>query len=121
MFVLVAESAHAGPASPFPFKIQQPDGTVFTARMRGDEFQNWVETVEGYTVIKNPASGAFEYAVPDGSGYPVLSGVRVVQDGGTINAPQSQWPAKHLMPARNTKLESNYSAPNGAHLAIAAK
>lgn len=104
-FIACAPSAFAGPASPATFKIQQPNGSVFTANVRGDEFQNWIETAEGYTVIKNPSNGAYEYAVPDAAGLPVLSGVQVVQDGAAVNVPQNLWPPKHLKPARNVELE----------------
>lgn len=104
-FFALAPVALAGPASPATFKIQQPNGSVFSARVLGDEFQNWTETIDGYTVIKNPASGAFEYAVPDSAGLPILSGVVVVSDGVAVNVPQNLWPQKHLKPARNVDLE----------------
>jgi M6 family metalloprotease-like protein len=102
---LVTSIAQAGPASPFPVRIQQPNGNTFQAFARGDEFQNWMETAEGYTVVKNPATGAYEYAIGDALGYPVPSGVQVVPDGATVNVPPSQWPPKHLRPPRNDALE----------------
>lgn len=39
-FFALAPVALAGPASPATFKIQQPNGSVFSARVLGDEFQN---------------------------------------------------------------------------------
>ena len=97
--------AQAGPASPYPVQIQQPNGVTFQAYARGDEFQNWTETAAGYTVVKNPTTGAYEYAVGDALGNPVPSGVEVVSDGAAVNVPQSQWPPKHLRPPRNDALE----------------
>ncbi len=55
--------AFAGPANPEPVAITQPDGTVFQPITRGDEFQGWMETADGYTVLRNPATGFFDYAV----------------------------------------------------------
>ncbi len=103
--LLLSTQAQAGPASPSTFLIQQPNGAKFSAVVRGDEFQNWTETVDGYTVLKNPSSGAYEYAVPDSSGLPVPSGVAVVADGAAVNVPQNLWPPKHLKPPRNLDLE----------------
>ncbi len=40
--------AFAGPANPEPVAITQPDGTVFQPITRGDEFQGWMETADGY-------------------------------------------------------------------------
>ena len=100
-----APLAYAGPANPLPIRIKQPDGTVFTAKLRGDEFQHWTETVGGYTVVKNPATGVFEYAVPNAAGVPSLSGVAVVADGGAVHVAPQLWPPKHLRPPRNDALE----------------
>jgi M6 family metalloprotease-like protein len=104
-FALFAHTAGAGPANPLPFKITQPNGNSFTAYVRGDEFQNWIETAEGYTVVKNSLSGAYEYAVANAANEPILSGVVVVPDGAAVNVPPGQWPAKHLKPPRNVELE----------------
>ena len=40
-------------ADPNPLELVQPDGTVFTAFQRGDEWQNWFENEAGYTIVKN--------------------------------------------------------------------
>lgn len=51
----------AGPASPDPITVKQPNGKIFQARLRGDEFQAWMETLDGYTILQNPQSGMWEY------------------------------------------------------------
>jgi len=62
-FILLgASSAFAVPASPFPMKVTQPDGTVLELYRKGDEACNWVETSDGYSVINNPENGYWEYA-----------------------------------------------------------
>ena len=52
----------AVPADSRPGKFTQPDGTTFIGRVFGDEFQMWVETIEGYTIVKNYDDGFWYYA-----------------------------------------------------------
>jgi len=40
-------------AKPQPITFSQSDGTSFTAFIRGDEWQNWRETPDGYTISQN--------------------------------------------------------------------
>ena len=46
LFTLLSLSTWAAPAWPFPFKVKQPDGTVLTVRLHGDEHFNWVTTTD---------------------------------------------------------------------------
>ena len=59
--LLVALSAAAVPASPVPQTVTQPDGTTVTLRLHGDEFYNFVTTLDGYTVARND-DGFYTYA-----------------------------------------------------------
>ena len=59
--------ALAGPAAPAPEVVAQPDGATLVIQIRGDEFANWTETLDGYTVVSNPRSKAWEYALPVGA------------------------------------------------------
>jgi len=80
------------PASPFPFTVTQPDGTTVKLYKRGDEFRNWTESAEGYTVLKNEVTGYWEFAVSSGS--------KLVSTGVTYS-PGKTPPAgleKHQMP-----------------------
>ncbi|MFQ5584810.1 MAG: hypothetical protein ACE5GL_10280 [Calditrichia bacterium] len=43
---------------------RQPNAVTFTARHWGDEFQWWMRTDDGYSIIKG-SNGYFYYAVPD--------------------------------------------------------
>ncbi len=52
-------------ASPFigkTFTFTQPDGTNFEVRGWGDQHYAVFETLDGYTVVKNPGTGFFEVA-----------------------------------------------------------
>jgi M6 family metalloprotease-like protein len=95
--------AQAGPASPDPTQITQPDGTTFQAVMRGDEFQGWMETADGYTVVRNANSGAFEYATRGPEGEMIPSGI--VVSASSTSASQDLMPPKGLRPPRNADLE----------------
>ena len=37
-------------APPFPFEIEQPDGSKIPVRMFGHEYYNWMETEDGYVI-----------------------------------------------------------------------
>jgi len=59
---LGVSSAWGVQASPFPIETSQPDGTKIEFFRKGDEKCNWVETPDGYTLIKNEKTGYWEYA-----------------------------------------------------------
>ena len=96
--------AHAVPASPESNQIAQPDGSTFQALMRGDEFQGWMETAEGYTVVKNVNSGFYEYATQGSGGELISTGIPVAAAGVSRVIAQTL-PVKGLRPPRNTALE----------------
>ena len=65
-FAAMCQIASAIPADPRPFKYTQPDGTVITLRLIGDEFNHWTVNVEtGDEVVMDgdgfyrPVSGVY--------------------------------------------------------------
>ena len=54
------------PASYKPIEYKQPDNTVLTIILKGDEKLHWAETIDGYTLIANEKNG-YEYAKLDKS------------------------------------------------------
>ena len=72
-FFIVAY-AGAEPASQKPFDITQPDGTVITLHMVGDEYYHWAETTDNQVVIRSE-EGYYEYATIQ-NGEIVPSGVK---------------------------------------------
>src|SRR5688500_5985424 len=62
----------------------QPDGSHITLTAYGNEAVHYLETTDGYTVLKNP-NGFFEYAVKDASGNLTSSGV-VAKDGSMMKS-----------------------------------
>lgn len=55
------------PAYPYPIKITQPDGSVITIRLRGDEYFKYKTTLDGYLLTPN-ADGVLTYAEQDATG-----------------------------------------------------
>lgn len=80
MFLLNVNQLHSVPAYPHPIEFRQPDGTIITIRMMGDERINWAETIDGYSILVNK-DGFYEYAVLDQHGDMVFSGIRVSPEG----------------------------------------
>ena len=52
---LACFTARAIPADPTPGQVTQPDGSKLTVVLHGDEFFNYLTTLDGYTIVKNEA------------------------------------------------------------------
>ena len=55
-------AAEAAPPAPLTYTLTQPDGAAFNARSRGDEWHNWIETLDGYSIARNETTRFWEYA-----------------------------------------------------------
>src|SRR4051794_37599902 len=67
-----------------PIEVRQPDGTSFVVTLTGDEFYSKMESPKGYTLIRDPRTGWYDFARPDKSGTRLESrGIHYVpgQDG----------------------------------------
>ena len=62
LLVLKTNPAHAAPIDKFPVTVTQPDGTQINLFASGDEFYNWLQDAQGYTVIQDPDTGYYVYA-----------------------------------------------------------
>ena len=76
IFIFVTAVCHAGPARPGVMTFTQPDGSSFTARVRGDEFMKIITTASGNAIMKND-DGWWCYATYDSKGQKIDSGYRV--------------------------------------------
>jgi M6 family metalloprotease-like protein len=61
-------------AYPYPFQYTQPDGSVITIMLKGDEKVHWAVTMDGYTLLRNAQDG-WEYATRNQNGDLVSTGV----------------------------------------------
>ena len=66
LLVFAPRGAEAMPANPEPVDVRQPDGSVVTLRVFGDEYFHWYADQDGYTVVT--AHGAYVYASLDDDG-----------------------------------------------------
>ena len=93
---VLAADLFAVPACPDPFEAKQSDGTVITLHKRGDEFLNWHEDAEGYTVVKDEQTkgGDWYYAELD------PSGTKLVPSAIPVGSPAKEQlsKGKHLIP-----------------------
>lgn len=48
-----------------PVTIKQPNGKELKIYATGDEFHNWLHDIDGYTIIQNPKTGYYCYAILD--------------------------------------------------------
>ncbi len=60
-FLLSATAVQAVPANPMPVKVTQPDGTMVTLRLHGDEYLSFTTTLDGYSVVQD-RQGYYVYA-----------------------------------------------------------
>ena len=88
LLLIFCDFAWSVTAAPRYHTLTQPDGTIFEARQWGDEWGHGWETVAGYTIIKNPSTSTWVYAI--------------LADDGTV-APTSSIVGKESAPA-NTPL-----------------
>lgn len=79
--LLPAARAHPAPVQGEVFPATQPDGQTVSVRIWGDEYYRVVESLDGYTLIPDPATGEICYARVSGDGRELVStGVRAGTD-----------------------------------------
>lgn len=44
-------------------RVHQPDGAILECLASGDEYYNWLHDSEGYTIVQDPSTGFYVYAV----------------------------------------------------------
>ncbi len=59
--ILFSGMVNAAPVADLDIEVNQPDGTPITLHPKGDEWGNWYETDEGYTVIKDEQTETWHY------------------------------------------------------------
>jgi len=80
---LFPSNANADPSWGDIFVLEQPDGSRIEVRIWGDEFYRIVESMDGYTLVRDPGTGVICYArlSPDGDEL-VSTGVSVSSTSG---------------------------------------
>ena len=65
--LVLFQIAYCMPALDAIHQLEQPDGTTFSAKLWGDETGHGWETLDGYTIVNDPATRAWHYARLDHS------------------------------------------------------
>jgi len=73
-FLFISKS-YSSTAYPGLVEFKQPDGEKLLVKIKGDEFQKWSETEDGYTLLYDQ-KGFLNYAVIDKDSSMIASGVR---------------------------------------------
>ena len=76
LLLLTPLNVLAVPARRCPATLTQPDGSRFTATLKGDEYQNLLLTADGHAVVQD-ADGWYCYATFEADGSRHSSGVHV--------------------------------------------
>ncbi|MGE5352593.1 MAG: YCF48-related protein [Acidobacteriota bacterium] len=56
---------HSAPLKFVPVQITQPGGKIINCYASGDEYFNWLHDKDGYTIIRNSATGYYTYAIKE--------------------------------------------------------
>ncbi|GHU68541.1 hypothetical protein FACS189413_05680 [Bacteroidia bacterium] len=67
LFISNISEIAAVPANPNPITMEQPDGTIITYFIRGDEKVHWMQSADGYTLLRNDRQFVV-YATHDAAG-----------------------------------------------------
>ena len=77
---MISRTAYGVPVVDEVRQLEQPDGSQIAARIRGDEFYGVTETLDGYTIVRDPGTLFFCYARLSADGNALEStGVRISQ------------------------------------------
>jgi M6 family metalloprotease-like protein len=64
--ILFASTVEASYLKNVPQKLVQPNGIVVNCYATGDEFYHWMHDEDGFTIVQNPETGYFCYAILSG-------------------------------------------------------
>ncbi len=92
---------------PFATSTELPDGTTLQHQMRGDAFISTLETIDGYTILKNSEDGYFYYVKKKRDG-----GIEKEQMRAHNPKNRSDQEIKYLIKKENYTKMTNGNVPN---------
>ncbi len=119
IFILLTSTKilYAVNATPDLISVQQPDGTQIECYIKGDEWSNWHETINGYSIVKN-GNGLWVYA-EDVAGRSLLPGSRVVgQNLPPLNIEKHLTPIPDYRPIHNSNVNLNATRTDTFHVPV---
>ena len=114
LFTFLPLTTQAAPAWPFPFKVKQPDGTVLTVRLHGDEHFNWVTTADDGILLATKNNAYYVAEISDDG--QLTAGNLLAHDqqqrtAAEQTAIQHQAPRRALFAERSSKIIATRRAP----------
>lgn len=104
LMILIGHQAFSAYLRNVPQELQQPDGTVFQALATGDEYYHWLHDHNGFTIVRDPETGFFVYAVLDQDELvptPWIPGIHNPEDNNLT--PWLKIPAEKMYALRQTR------------------
>lgn len=79
--LVIPQDIRSAPLHDIPVTVKQPDGEELHLFASGDEFNNWLHDADHYTIMQDPITGCYVYAVegPDGEVAPSIHQVGKVK------------------------------------------
>jgi M6 family metalloprotease-like protein len=110
--VLISFAVSAAPLSFVPQTVRQPDGTLLQCFASGDEFNNWLHDAAGFTILQDPKTGVYVYAVRAGDRLAPSSYVPGTVDPASVGLePWLNIPPAYMMEQREAFLAQSPAAP----------
>lgn len=106
LFTVVSEALAVG-AIPTPVTVRQPDGSVVTVRIHGDEFLNWMTC--GNSIVEIGSDGYLHYATIQADGKKVLGG-RYSSNGALFSSGATPTPPAAAVANAQIKREQFFSS-----------
>ena len=112
LFVLLLSFSFSGGYAAYlvnvPQTLKQPDGTVLHCFASGDEFYHWLHDSLGYTIVADPQTGYFVYAVAAAGGQIAPSGhIAGIADPVSLGLPVRLSISKEIIEARRADFVAN--------------
>ena len=91
-----------------PQTLKQPDGSVFHCFASGDEFYSWLHDSLGYTIVENPQTGYYVYALPGANGQITASDYIVgIADPVALGLPLRVSVSEEIIRAKRAEFEAS--------------
>jgi M6 family metalloprotease-like protein len=87
----------AAPLRNIPQTVIQPNGDTLQCFASGDEFFNYLHDANGYTIIQDPVTGYYVYAIPDGDDIKASSYIAGKVDPAQLNLKKQTLPSERVL------------------------
>lgn len=112
--LLPVMGSYAVPARPGGVRVVQPDGSVFTLHLRGDEYMHFNTTSDGYSVVKDQRGYYVYAALKDGQLIPTAHVAHDVEERSAAEQNYVATLQRNLKPAMTDESLSRFNTERAA-------